>query len=312
MAYYLYRRRRKGKAQKKGEEIGSEDSWISPSSSPTNIHKEGNTFAARAMRAEMAAQERKEKGEKQEGWSQRWPQEKSIAHYALDLDEGSSDGGRYDEIASLQKERLYQLRTQNHSPPPHPNDWKPSQTLAVPEGSSLPPLPRQTTGEVNAIASGAGKPSSPRSQRSPDVQVSHNEFISTPPPPSPNDSTIPQAITKLASILKQPPTEPKTLLAKAQSLFNSASEYKPTFAEPKPQVQKKGVTFGEDQVREFGLTPVGSCVWSSDDTYEEVDLRETEARDTRPQGGKRRESGLGHDVEGEVWKNEARSNSRRR
>ncbi len=77
-------------------------------------------------------------------------------------------------------------------------------------------------------------------------------------------------------------------------------------------MQKKGVTFGEDQVREFGLTPVGSCVWSSDDTYEEVDLRETEARDTRPQGGKRRESGLGHDVEGEVWKNEARSNSRRR
>jgi hypothetical protein len=59
MAYYLYRRRRKA-GSKKGEEIGSEDSWISPSSSPTNIH---NTFAARALRAEMAAQERKERGE---------------------------------------------------------------------------------------------------------------------------------------------------------------------------------------------------------------------------------------------------------
>ncbi|KAI9875065.1 MAG: hypothetical protein M1830_008975 [Pleopsidium flavum] len=316
--YYFYRRHYKKTAYKRSNELSAEAKWISPSFSPTSINMEGNTFAARAMREEMKSLAAEEKGEIQQTWSQQWPQEKPtldrepgrfaksdrtpIAHYSSDLSDG------YDQ----QEKRLYGLRDQNQRTSPQQSSSRPSRTIAIPQGSSLPPLPKQTVSYIDALSNGVGNLPTHETQRSPDIRFTHNEYVSTVPPTAQNGSTIPQAITNLTSILKPPPTEPKSLLSKAQSLFTSTPDYKPTFADPKPQVRNKGVTFGEDQIREFGLTPVGSSVGSSDDLYENADSTETEMGDTGSQSRKRGDRRLGHDVEGEVWKTEARNDSRRR
>ncbi len=115
--------------------------------------------------------------------------------------------------------------------------------------------------------------------------------------------------TALVSILKEPPVDPKTtLLFSAQSLLRRPPTYEPTFAEKRPDRPKKGVTFGQNDVRIFGTTPYGSRAGSIDEGYDnEYESNENDDSDsdggssiTRSLSETAYEDILNHQMEGEV------------
>ncbi|MCJ1231627.1 hypothetical protein MMC12_008306 [Toensbergia leucococca] len=264
--YLLFQRRgRKSWVRKKSENVGTEDEWgIQPRLSPNRLE----TGTKKLQDSPTSSEETDKSGvtssekptwdgfmkEVEEEYN-RFDESKISSTEGYNSRQGGSVNGGYYETASVQEERLYRSRQQNHSPPPSSMEWRSRQTLSRAEVSSLPPLPRQTMGEVQEINEGGDlKPMSGPEQA----------MIG---------SVMPRTAAKLASILKRPtvPSEvsmepviapapgPKGWLETVQSMFGKAEGYKPTFAESRPKAkQKKGVRFGEDEVREFERTPAPS------------------------------------------------------
>ena len=141
------------------------------------------------------------------------------------------------------------------------------------------------------------------------VHISHDEFAGTPPPPFYAEDQTRPPIPAPISILKQPPVEPRTtLIETAQSLLKRAPTYEPIYAEKKPQSRNKGVRFGADQVREFGLTPVASREPSIDGMDTDSDIWSIDAM-SGPESGSSNMSD--REMEGEVLKKANAERSRR-
>lgn len=142
-----------------------------------------------------------------------------------------------------------------------------------------------------------------------DVHVSHDEYAGRSPPPfDSNDPNRPPAAAPV-SILKAPPIEPRTTLFEtAHGLLKRAPTYEPNYAEKKPQVRKKGVRFGPDQVREFGLTPAASREASLDGMDTDSDGWSVDAMSGLESGSSNMSD---REMEGEVLKKASAERSRR-
>ena len=141
-----------------------------------------------------------------------------------------------------------------------------------------------------------------------DKHISHDDYASKPPPPAASGIRLPSPAIAPASILKETPIDPKTtLLFTAQSLLQEVPTYEPTFAEKKPQAEKKGVKWGPDQIREFGWTPVASREPSVDGRFEKADDGPgSTRRRSRSRSGRRKD----HEGEGEAFKKANRERPR--
>lgn len=148
-----------------------------------------------------------------------------------------------------------------------------------------------------------------QSQNELKIRVSHDEYTGTPPPPfDADDPTRPPAAAPV-SILKQPPVEPRTtLIETAHTLLKRAPTYEPIYAEKKPPVRNKGVRFGPDEVREFGLTSVASREPSLDGSDANSDGWSVEATLSLGSGSSNMSD---REMEGEVLKMAAAERSRR-
>lgn len=132
---------------------------------------------------------------------------------------------RAHETASIGEERRFRLKAPTHSPRPQKNGRERSQTLPAYDNSSLPPLPQQGPAEVRELTSILKRPS--------------------------NAQADDAAAAARGS--------GKGWLGSVQARFGAEREiYTPTFAEEKPPVGRRGVTFAGYQIREFGRTPTVS------------------------------------------------------
>ncbi|MCJ1305082.1 hypothetical protein MMC08_007896 [Hypocenomyce scalaris] len=236
--YYFYRRYRRRSRLREDKKIFESPSSLSTSPLPSpNTLEKGGKYAPSSTKA------RAKKGGESVGsfsektnWDafvedvkkeyERFDESKasSTENYGSHVGEGSNQGG-FHETASLRQERLYRLRAQNHSPPPQAGNREPSKILSAFGGSSPPPLRQSESGEVRELISILKRPLT-----------------------TPADAAAESA-----------PTAIKGWFPTIQTMFGREGEtYKPTFAEEKPPVRRKGVTFGDNEVREFGRTPIPS------------------------------------------------------
>ncbi|KAI9703309.1 MAG: hypothetical protein M1836_007875 [Candelina mexicana] len=233
------------------------------------------------------------------------------SEYGSHAGEGSSEGG-YHETESVMEERLYRLRNRNHSPPPLP---PPSAGRDIPVLPALPPLPTQTGDEVQELRLNRlpRAPESSPGQESSSPPNSSDPTKSTPPSSPPTSGTLvnslsPVSARRLTSILKAPPPSTAlfpTLTPDFKKWVDTVQErfgkgpgprYEPTFAEPAvAPKKKKGVTFGFEEVREFGDTPRGSLDLDEDD---ELGPREQRGDGVEGDQESGTSSELGHEAEG--------------
>ena len=162
----------------------------------------------------------------------------SNGDYPSRIGEGRSSEGGYRETAEEKQERLWRLTNRSHSPPPASQD-------ALGGEKDEPPVNfgagYDTTG---------GRPWRPK----PALKFPLSSILKRPPTPTPSMAGIPGADASHPSHVA------------VRNLLDSGPEpnYKPNFtekeaeAEVKKTKKRKGVRFGEDQVREFGRTPLGS------------------------------------------------------
>lgn len=126
--------------------------------------------------------------------------------------------GRSLETASIREDWLCRLRAPNHSPRPQAIRRERSQNLPAYDNASLPPLPQQGPAEVRELTSILKRPSNAQADAAPAAARGGG----------------------------------KGWLGSVQARFGVKHEtYKPTFAEDKLPVGRKGVTFAGDQIREF-------------------------------------------------------------
>ena len=234
--YYFYRRYKRRSRLREDKKIFESPSSLSTSSlpSPNSLEKGGKYAPSTKARAKNGGNSAESFSEKT-NWDafvedvrkeyERFDESKesSTEIYGSHVGEGSSQGG-FHETASLRQERLYRLRAQNHSPPPQAGNRKPSKILTAFGGSS-PPLRQSESGEVRELISILKRPLT-----------------------TPADAAAESA-----------PTATRGWFATIQTMFGREGDtYKPTFAEEKPPARRKGVTFGDNEVREFGRTPMAS------------------------------------------------------
>ncbi len=352
LSYYFYRRNQRRKTSEK-DSLDSDDTLQASSPSTPSLlekGKDGSYFEKAVPDLMLSYLNRFRKGEKDDEkgapdvgvpdtsdavWN---PLAKEVAttadhpeesttssEYGSHAGEGSSEGG-YHETDSVMEERLYRLRSRNHSPPPLPPS---SAGQVVPTLPNLPPLPAQSGDEVRELRLDK-LPRVPQSSPDADSSSSPNSSDpskSTAPSSPPTSGTLinsmsPVSDRRLTSILKAPP--PSTSLLPAltpdfkkwvdtvQDRFGKGPgpRYEPTFAEPTVAPQKKkGVTFGFEEVREFGNTPRVSLDLDEEDEpqAQEFDQQGDE------EGAKESEtsSELGHDAEGLALKRAKEEESRK-
>ena len=148
----------------------------------------------------------------------------SAEDYHFNADERNSRG-RFHDTTSVRGERLFQLKAPNHRPRPQAHRRERSQTVPAYDNSSLPPLPQQGPVEVRELTSILKRPINNRADAA--TGAAHGNG--------------------------------KGWLGCVQARFGEEKEtYKPTFADEKTPVGRKGVTFAGYQIREFGMTPMAS------------------------------------------------------
>lgn len=162
----------------------------------------------------------------------------SNGDYPSRIGEGRSSEGGYRETPEEKQERSWRLTNRSHSPPPAAQDAigreKDKSSFSFGAG-------------YDAISSRPWRP-----KRA--LKFPLSSILKRPPTPTPSMAGIPGANPSLPG------------LATVRNLLNSGSEpiYKPNSIEEEPEAEvkktkkRKGVRFGEDQVREFGRTPMGS------------------------------------------------------
>lgn len=162
----------------------------------------------------------------------------SNGDYPSRIGEGTSSQGGYRETAEEKQERLWRLTNRGHSPPP----------------SSRDALRRENDERFVSFGAGYDTKDSRPWRPQPALKSPLSSILKRPPTPTPSMAGIPGADLSQSSFA-----------GVGNSPASKADHpYKPNFIE-KDSVLKvkktkkiKGVRFGEDQVREFGRTPMGS------------------------------------------------------
>ncbi|KAI9715865.1 MAG: hypothetical protein M1812_005685 [Candelaria pacifica] len=342
ISYYFYRRNRRRRSSEK-DSVESDDTLLASSpSTPSSLEKgkdasyfekavpdlmlsylnkfrKGGTDSKGSKHADPA----KQTGildEPATGWdpmtkeistaTQRPKESTGSSEEGSHAGEESSEGG-YHETDSVMEERLYRLRSHNHSPPPLP---PPTAGQEIPKLPTLPPLPVQTGDEVQDLRLNR----LPRAPESSPPTFNPSDPTSPIAPSSPPtsgtlvNSLSPMSARRLTSILKAPPPSTSLLpiltpdfkkwVDTVQESFGKGlgPRYEPTFAEPTAMPKKKkGVTFGFEEVREFEA-PSRTSFDLDDDDDSELRAQESGQRDDEryvdAESGTSSE--LGHEAEG--------------
>ncbi|KAL9118303.1 MAG: hypothetical protein Q9187_005153 [Circinaria calcarea] len=162
----------------------------------------------------------------------------SNGDYPSRIGEGTSSQGGYRETAEEKQERLWRLTNRGHSPPP----------------SSLDALGGEKDGQSVDFGHGYDTIGSRPWRSKAALRFPLSSILKRPPTPTPSMAGIPGADLSQSSFVG------------VGNLPDSKAghTYKPSFIkrDSAPEVKRtkkiKGVRFGEDQVREFGRTPMGS------------------------------------------------------
>ena len=163
----------------------------------------------------------------------------SNGDYPSRIGEGRSSEGGYRETADEKQERLWRLTSRSHSPPPAAQDE----------------LGREKDESSVNFGAGYNTIGSPLWRPRQALKFPLPSILKRPPTPTPSMAEIPGA----------DPSQQRFVAAQNLPNRDPGPSYKPYFVEKEVEAvvsptkkKKKGVRFGEDQVREFGRTPMGS------------------------------------------------------